>query len=271
MQTLKSLLKSLIEYFLGHLVWLEPPSKLNEVEALINQLIPVAIKQPLLRIGGKADGGYLMPDDFKGTVAVISPGVSNEVSFDSEMAKLGKNIYMVDGSVAGPPISNPKFYFQKKFLDVFENENNIRLDSLSKSIKEKNIGDQILQMDIEGAEYRVLLDTSDETLKNFRIMVIEFHHLDRMYANFPLGIIRSTFQKLLRSHYLVHIHPNNICQPRVHKNIKIPPVMEFTFYRKDRAEIDINKKLVFPHPLDNDNLPHLPSLILPECWREISF
>jgi hypothetical protein len=41
------------------------------------------------------------------------------------------------------------------------------------------------------------------------------------------------------------------------KNIKIPPVMEFTFYRKDRAEIDINKKLVFPHPLDNDNLPHL--------------
>ena len=57
----------------------------------------------------------------------------------------------------------------------------------------------------------------------------------------------------------------------IRKNIKIPPVMEFTFYRKDRAEIDLNKKLVFPHPLDNDNLPHLPSLILPECWREISF
>ncbi len=119
MQTLNSLSKSVFEYFLGHLVRLESPSKLNEINLLINQLVPIAIKQPLVRFGGKADGGYLMPDDLEGVGAIISPGVSNEISFDSEMAKRGKNIYMVDGSVAGPPISNPKFYFQKKFLDVF--------------------------------------------------------------------------------------------------------------------------------------------------------
>ena len=33
----------------------------------------------------------------------------------------------------------------------------------------------LLQMDIEGAEFCVLLSTPTETLKRFRIMIIEFH------------------------------------------------------------------------------------------------
>lgn len=143
----------------------------------------------------------------------------------------------------------------------------MRLDSLCASVDRSRPGDRLLQMVIEGAEFRVLLDASDETLKSFRIMVIEFHHLTRMFAAFPLTMIRAVFEKLLRFHNVVHIHPNNVCGATVRGGIAIPPVMEFTCYRKDRAEIDPNRRLQFPHPLYWDNISKFPPVVLPECWR----
>jgi len=98
-------------------------------------------------------------------------------------------------------------------------------------------------------------------------MVIEFHHLDRMFTSFPLRIINATFQKLLRFHHVVHIHPNNVCGSIVRGDVEIPPVMEFTFYRKDRATLVQNQKLDFPHVLDRDNLSSMPTVVLPKCWR----
>lgn len=265
--TLQGRAKGLFEQFFGNRVWLEPASDLASVSALIQMLRPVAVEHPLIRVGGGDDGGYLLPDDFQGITAAVSPGISTEISFDLDMASRGIPVYMADASVAGPPVDHPKFHFQKKFLDVFEDDTNFRLDTLCSQISPADNGDRILQMDIEGAEYRVLLDASDEVLKGFRIMLIEFHHLDRMLAEFPFHIIQATFKKLLRHHHVVHIHPNNIAKPRVRGDIAIPPVMEFTFYRRDRSSVVADAELSFPHPLDRDNVPHLSSVNLPECWK----
>lgn len=264
---MRSFLKATIERMLGNSKWLEPSSNQQEVHSLLRILSPVATNCPLIRLGSAGDGGYLAPDDLEGIAVSVSPGVSTEVGFDLEMARRGIEVYMADASVAGPPVENPRFHFSAKFLDVFEDENNIRLDTLCSSIPDRHSGDRILQMDIEGAEYRVLLDASEEVLSDFRIMIIEFHHLDRMFAHFPLTLIRATFQKLLRSHYIVHIHPNNVCPPRRRGEIAIPPVAEFTFYRKDRAQLEHGTRLEFPHELDNDNLPENPGYALPACWH----
>lgn len=264
---MKSYVQSVVEQLAGNQVWLEAPSQLNEIRTVLRQLAPVAIEQPMVRIGSARDGGYLAPQDLDGITVAVSPGVSTEVSFDLAMAERGIEVYMADASVAAPPIAHPRFHFQKKFLDVFEDEENTRLDALCTAIAPEHAGDRILQMDIEGAEYRVLLDTSDETLQSFRILLVEFHNLDRLFAAFPFKMIRATFQKLLRFFYVVHIHPNNVCRARVRGDIEIPPVMEFTFYRKDRAVLAPDKKLEFPHALDRKNLPNLPSITLPTCWR----
>lgn len=267
MRSLQNIFKRGVERLSGHRVWLEPTSDLDEVRDVIRSLAPIAIDQPLLRIGGEGDGGYLVPDDLESLVSAISPGTSTEVGFDLEMANRGINVLMADASVDGPPFDNPHFHFHRKFVDVFEDDQTMRLDTLCRSQVGGGTGDRILQMDIEGAEYRVLLDLSDEMLKSFRIMVVEFHHLDRMLARFPLRIIKATFQKLLRHHHIVHIHPNNVAGPSKRKEIEIPPVMEFTFYRKDRARVMRDRKLCFPHRLDHDNLANRPSLVLPSCWR----
>lgn len=260
-------MKKSVERLSNNSVWLEPPSDLDEVRKLIGSLAPVAIEQALIRIGGEADGGYLIPDDLSGIAAAISPGVSTEIGFDIEMAKLGIDVIMADASVAGPPEENACFHFHQKYVDVFEDEHNIRLDSLCASNGAQGKDDLILQMDIEGAEYRVLLDTNVETLKRFRIMVIEFHLLDRMFARFPFHMIRAVFQKLLQFHNVVHIHPNNGFKPVTRSGLDIPPVMEFTFYRKDRFTVSEGRSLEFPHYLDRDNLAHCPSLVLPHCWQ----
>lgn len=267
MPSLKNRVKLGLERLSGYRIWLEPSSDIEEIRRLLKSLAPVAIEQPLLRIGGQDDGGYLLPDDLAEMKAAVSPGVSTEISFDLAMADRGIEVLMADASVDGPPVENARFHFQQKFVDVFEDDMNVRLDTLCGTQAVDKDGDRILQMDIEGAEYRVLLDLSDETLKSFRIMVIEFHHLDRMFAKFPLRIIQATFMKLLRHHHVVHIHPNNVAGPTTRGNIVIPPVMEFTFYRKDRATVLSDQKMDFPHELDRDNLANRPSLVLPHCWR----
>ena len=78
-----------------------------------------------------------------------------------------------------PPINNPLFDFEKKFLGAVNNDQFMTSESwvLQKALLDK---DMILQMDIEGAEYPVLLNTPMETFKQFRILVIEFHNLDHL-------------------------------------------------------------------------------------------
>jgi len=267
MASLRNRVKQGLERLSGYQVWLEPSSNLEQVHKLLKLLAPVAIEQPLIRIGGQDDGGYLVPDDLEDIKAGISPGVSTEVSFDLAMADRGIDVLMADASVDGPPMENAHFHFLPKFVDVFEDDENIRLDTLCGSKAIDKEGDRILQMDIEGAEYRVILDLSDEALKSFRIMAIEFHHLDRMFAKFPLRIIQATFLKLLRYHHVVHIHPNNVAKPTTRGDIEIPPVMEFTFYRKDRTKVEQGRTLDFPHPYDHDNITSRPSIVLPPCWQ----
>ncbi|RWK60434.1 FkbM family methyltransferase [Mesorhizobium sp.] len=260
-------LKGVAEKLSGNKVWIEPSADPEQIASFIKSLRPKAIKAPLIRLGGVADGGYLLPNDLDGIGACISPGVSTEVSFDRAMADRGIDVFMADASVAGPPAIDARFHFLKKFVDVHEDESNIRLDSLCGLVPAGLGGDRLLQMDIEGAEYRVLLDASDETLKSFRIMTIEFHHLSRLYGRFSFRIIRAAFQKLLRFHEIVHVHPNNHAKPVRRGGLEIPAVMEFTFYRKDRFVPDADAKLTFPHLLDRDNVAGKPSVVLPKCWQ----
>lgn len=264
---MRAIAKKLIEGLLGNKFWVGHSSHATDVLQLISEMRPKALKIPLVRVGGDSDGGYLVPDDLAGVGFCVSPGVSDEITFDQDLARRGIKVFMADASVDSPPENDKNFYFEKKFIDTYEDDRNIRLDTFCQRVLRNTDGDGVLQMDIEGAEYRVLLDTSPTTLQRFRVMVIEFHNLDQMFCRTYLEIIRATFRKLMQSHYVVHIHPNNIRRPRVRGSIAIPPAMEFTFYRKDRAELNDTITPEFPHPLDADNIPQLKTVVLPKSWQ----
>jgi hypothetical protein len=113
------------------------------------------------------------------------------------------------------------------------------LDSwVNKELPDNN-SDLLLQMDIEGSEYEVIIQSSNELLRMFRIIVIEFHDMQNLFDRFGLKTIAACFAKLQRDFEIVHIHPNNNHQPIKYMGYEIPPAIEITFLRKDR----INQKI----------------------------
>jgi hypothetical protein len=252
------------DFFLSKGLWLQKTCSEQEVLKFISMLRPVQIDRPLRRVGPDRDGGYLVPDDLDQIAACISPGVSTEVGFDKDIADRGIDVIMCDASVDRLPVHHDRFKFIKKFVDVQESEQTVTLESLCNMHKE---GDLLLQMDIEGAEYRTLLSTGRDCLSRFRIMIIEFHDLKQIVTPFDLKMISAVFQKLLVTHEIVHIHPNNCARPVQFGPIAIPSVMEFTFYRKDRVQPS-TRAPVYPHPLDADNVAGRPAVVLPRCWYQ---
>ena len=253
-----------IDTFASPLVWFNSATPRDELAALIRALRPVAPVHDLIRIGPAGDGGYLMPDDLTGITACVSPGVSVQVGFDDDIANRGIDVYMADGSVDGPPVAHDRFHFTRKFLDIYESDTTVTLDGFCGQIP--GDGDWLLQMDIEGAEYGVLAAATDATIARFRYMVVEFHDLELLFARASFRTMAAVFRRLLRTHRVVHIHPNNYSAVVRRGDLRIPKGMEFTFARLDR--VDTNRlPPPFPHPLDRDNTGKYPPVVLPACWR----
>jgi len=246
----------------------------SEISALIHALHPRDSGIDLIRLGPDGDGGYLIPDDLRGIEYGFSPGVSTESGFEADLAKRGLKIYLADYSVDSAASNNPNLFFDKKFIGSLSNGEFMTLDEWkNKKIPDYN-GDLILQMDIEGAEFEAMMSVSSSLLSQFRIMVIEFHFLQELFNRPYFDLSSRVFRKILQSHTVVHIHPNNCCGSVKVPNkwthgsrmecLEIPRVSEFTFYRNDKIRKESYCR-VFPHSLDRDNTSK-PSLVLPHCW-----
>jgi hypothetical protein len=242
-----------------------PHTEYADVRRLITSLKPQDCGRDLIRIGGSGDGGYLIPDDLKGIEYCFSPGVSTVANFENHLADLGIKSFMADYSVSSPPINRPEFIFDKKFLGSTESEQFLTLPSWKQKYLGDYRGDLLLQMDIEGSEYEVILNTPDEFLDQFRIIVIEFHQLHRLFEPFAYKLFDSCFRKLSKYFYVAHLHPNNSLKSIRRGDLEIPRIVEFTFYNKKRAPHHKDVGL-FPHPLDQDCTPENKPIHLPRCW-----
>jgi hypothetical protein len=236
----------------------------EEVQKLISRVHPLTTEHPLIRLGDNGDGGYLVPDDLEGIAACFSPGVDNRASFETSMIERGIPCFMADASVESAPINGPMAHFTKKFLGVTNDAQTVTLDDWI-SAHHPGDDDLLLQIDIEGAEWPVLLNVSSKTLSRFRIIVIEFHELERLMDKHAFQIIKATFDRLLEKFYVVHSHPNNFGRSVRCGSMIIPRVMEMTMIRKDRVR-STGFAQTFPHPLDATNDITNPDLILPPAW-----
>jgi hypothetical protein len=245
---------------------LTPQVRDADVLRLIRSLRPRQCGRQLIRIGAEGDGGYLIPDDLDGIEYCFSPGVDAMAAFESQLADRHIKSFLADYSVSGPPVSRPEFVFDRKYIGANNNETYMTVGSWMQKYLADYTKDLIFQMDIEGAEYEAMLSTPLEVLRQFRIIVVEMHWLERLFDPFAFRIMQACFERLLSQFYVVHLHPNN-CAGCVRKEgIEVPHVMEMTFYNRERAPAG-DFCAEFPHPLDADNCPGLASLPLPACWR----
>ena len=234
------------------------------VRRLIARLHPVVTEVPLVRLGAAGDGGYLVPDDLEGIAACFSPGVDDRASFESAMIARGIPCFLADRSVEAPPLAHAMIRFERKLLGAIDDDATLTLD---RWVADNAPGDDdlVLQMDIEGAEWIVLLNTAPATLRRFRIIVMEVHDLERLLDKHAFPIIEAAFSRLLQDFHLVHNHPNNYGRAVRVGDLVIPRVLEMTWLRKDRAEVIANARQ-FPHPLDVVNDPKSADVVLPPHW-----
>ena len=236
----------------------------NEIQKLIECLRPVKTKYDLIRIGGDNDGGYLIPDDLAGITTCFSPGVDVTASFEKDLLSRNIKSHLADASVDGAPDGLEVASFTKKYLGAYFTEEFMTLDSWM-SDKHAFMGDYILQMDIEGAEYQTILAADRNALNRFRIIAVEVHNVQHWFNPIAWGVVNVFFEKLLADFYVVHNHPNNNCPFIEADGVLMPTVFELTLLRKDRAE-PLEYCDQFPHPLDQPNVTDKDDRPLPEEW-----
>lgn len=259
------LINTIRQFFLNKKLRLAKTISRQDLSYFFDLISPKITNHCLIRVGGQ-DGGYLIPDDLVGIKYCYSPGVSNIADFELELSEKKIISYMADYSVDRPPFQNDYFVFTKKFLGTENKDNFITLDEWMDSTSNSD-GDCLMQMDIEGYEYGVLLNTSEKNLEKFRILAIEFHNFDAIVERTGYELIKHVFKKLLKTHSIVHIHPNNYYSPLEYLGYQIPPVLEFTFLRNDRIK-NSAPNLGFPHILDLKNVKQIKDYDLPKCWYQ---
>lgn len=231
-------------------------------KAALAAMKPVLTDIKLVRIGGDADGGYLVPDDLDGVAACFSPGVNLVADFERELIDRGIKSFQIDASVENSPLVHPMNVFERKFLGFETKGKFISLDDWVNQYAPGN-EDLILQIDIEGAEWLALAAASAETLKRFRIIVIEMHFLEYLAEQIGSLVIAPIIERLVDMFHFVHLHANNGGPLHFHAgDYECPSLLEATLLRKDRA-VARGPVMTLPHPLDRDNCPQLPPTRVP--------
>ena len=246
----------------------------RDVRAILETMWPMETEHSLIRLGGRNDGGYLVPDDLDGIRACFSPGVSDVADFELDLALRGIPSFLIDASVTSSPIVHDLLHFESLWLGAADDPetDTISLDTwvahnapATNPGGETEPGDLLLQMDIEDAEWAALAAASDATLARFRIIVIEFHDLESLTTRKGLEYMGSVFRKLNRQFSVVHAHPNNYSAVEFIGGVGIHPLMEFTLLRRDRIS-HAQPAVTFPHPLDARNVRQKPNVALNRAW-----
>jgi hypothetical protein len=207
-----------------------------------------------MRAGSKGDGGYLIPNDLHGISRIISGGCDSAWSFEKFfLEQYNVNSIIVDRIDKKPQDLSPKIEYIDAWLGEGDDRTLVSLASILNGLERTSEPELLLQLDIEGAEFSELQRIPEEELRRFRIIVIEFHGLDRVVnREFYKSVISPVFKKILKDFDLVHSHANNCCGAISIHGVRIPKVLELTFHNNSRRNGSLKKRRV-PHQLDVPN------------------
>lgn len=212
-----------------------------EMGKFLQKLRATSSQADLIRVGGPGDGGYWVPDDLEGIQAVFSPGVGNLSEFELFFAERDIPCFMVDASVQGPARGHPNFHFQPLWLanDTTPGKTISLANWVDSSAP---AGDLILQMDIEGGEYPVLLAIDEPSLARFRIIALEVHNLTSITSRAGLQLAEALLHRLLKTHEIVYTNDNATCRQIKAGGLLIPNCVELTLHRRPIRGSKVNRK-----------------------------
>lgn len=204
-----------------------------------------------VRVGRHNDGGYIMYNEFKNATIAYSFGISDDVSWDMDMANKGYDVYMYDHTIKSLPRGceneiTTKFHFFKiglysKNIGKFKTLEELLIQN---GHMEEN--KMVLKVDIEGCEWEVLSKIDVYILYKFNQIVIEYHSIEKTDN---LEMIKKALENINKTHQLVHIHANNCGKIFKLGDIVLPNTLEATYLNKSYYDFKESEK-VFPTELD---------------------
>jgi hypothetical protein len=220
-----------------------------------------------VRLGSQNDGGYVICDIQKGSThgryeepydLFLSCGVGTNITFEEAFLKRYPDVKCIafDGT-----LSDDSEILKKKIHNLEIVRKNIHAQSSPGTTnlheyldKYQNI---FVKMDIEGAEFPWINSLSRKQLKSISQLVIEFHY--------PFNDINwLMISKLNKTHWLMHLHPNNSCEvvtvvDAAGHQYLVPSVFECTFVRKEHPKLNDEP---IPSKIDSENDGSKPPVIL---------
>jgi hypothetical protein len=184
-----------------------------------------------IRVGRIGDGGYIfLKEILDKSKFTYSYGISEEPSYDEQMAACGKTVLMYDHTINLPLIRydhsivepNDKLIFHKQPFDRHF-YNHLGPEQLKET-------DMCLKMDVEGAEWDGLHNCDERVFDHFSQIGCEFHWVDENNQD-----QKKVFERLLERYTIFHIHANN---SGFYRHGRIPSVLEISFLRNDFLSIN---------------------------------
>lgn len=219
-----------------------------------------------IRMGGAYDGGYVLLDDFSEDMRVYSFGIASDVSFEKELADRGLQIFMHDHTIMQLPESHENFHFHKVGISHIDEPENHKLSMRTLLENNGDLGNNrlILKMDVEGAEWDFIMNTSGEILSQFLQITFELHRLaDDKNKEKILGCLN----KLNQTHQVVWIHANNFGHiEKAKEGLEIPAYVEITYLNKSAYKTK-SGACHFPLDIDMPDDPAIEEYIFGE-WGE---
>lgn len=189
----------------------------------------------ITRVGSMLDGGYYLPQDWTKAEALFSPGVGSETSFDEEFNRRGIPVFLMDPNAYHSNFFPAGMHFTQGYLAGETRDGQI---TLFEWISSTNLDSEelALQMDIEGAEYRVLERylTDVGNFSKFRFIVIELHDLFEIAGNEAEYVAMNRWlDVLLETHNPVAVLPSCFDKPIKSPKGDLFQTLEVTFQRRD--------------------------------------
>jgi hypothetical protein len=205
----------------------------SKIQAILNYLAPNQYLGKIKRVGGKADGSYVVPIEILGkNTYLLSGGIENNNKFEIYAASRGTTGIQIDNSITNPPQNHTNLKFLNATLGDIDKSGYVSLETLMNKVpKNKKI---LLKIDIEGGEIEALGSLSTKNLKRIDCLVMELHNLgsitsknDKIY-----NLLNRLHKASLRS---IFIQANNACLTYTLAGTLIPDNIEITYVKKHKT------------------------------------
>ena len=215
-----------------------------------------------IRIGGPGDGGYVLVDRLRAGQPVMSFGVGPSVTFDLDLAEREHRILLFDHTIEALPGEHEGFTWYREGVAGAADPTQ-RLFTLADHMAKLPHGCEapILKLDVEGAEWDVLTETSMGLLRRFEQIVVELHELPRLEERRFRSMAWKALATMSSAFTLCHVHANNYGGIQTVCGFPIPETLEVTYIRSDLVQA-VASTTFYPTPLDTGNCLDWPDFPL---------